>query len=119
MGKVALEVSGSYGWPPLPAPSWWERLGGWGGRRRELRARREREGQDWRLAVHAAAVLEDTLWVTRARLVVDQSEQLLRYEVYRGVLALRGKLALADVAAWQAEDWRAWVDRLLGRPGVG
>ena len=118
MGKVTLEATGGYAWPPLPAPSFWERLGGWGARRREQRARRERERRDWLLAVHAAAVLEEALWVTRARLVVDQTEQQLRYEVYRGVLALRGQLPLGEVVDWQAPDWRAWLDGLMGRPSA-
>ena len=116
MGRIALEASGGYDWPPLPAPSLWERLGGWGARRRELRARRERERRDWLLAVHAAAVLDATTWVTRGRLVVDQSARELRYEVFQGILALRGAVPLAEATTWEAPDWQAWRDGLLGWP---
>jgi hypothetical protein len=116
MGRITLEATGGYDWPALPAPSVWERLGGWGPRRRLLRQRRDREQRDWQAAIHAAALLDAVPRVTRGRLLVDQSAAELRYEVFLGVLALRGALPLADVAGWDAARWQAWCARLVGPP---
>ena len=115
MSKVTLETRGHYAWPPLPPPTWWERLGGRGPRRREQRVRRERERRDWLLAVHATAVLEEEPWVTSGRLIVDQGDEHLHYELFHGVLALRGAVPLDTVASWDGAAWRTWLASLLGR----
>ena len=114
MGAIGVEAAGGYDWPPLPPPSVWERLGGWGARRQELGRRRARERRDWQAAIHAAALLERAPRVTRGQLVVDQSAQQLQYEVFLGVLVLRGTVPLPEAAGWDAATWEAWCRRLVG-----
>jgi hypothetical protein len=116
MGRITLEATGGYDWPALPAPSLWERLGGWGARRHLLRHRRDRERRDWQAAVHAAALLDAVPRVTHGRLLVDQGAEELRYELFLGVLALRGALPLAEVVGWDTARWEAWCARLVGTP---
>jgi len=118
MGRISVEATGGYDWPPLPSPTVWERLGGWRPRRRARQHRRACERRDWQMALHAAACLEASPRVTRGRLVLDQGAQRLQYEVFLGVLAVRGAVPLGEARDWDAAIWAGWSAGLVG-PGRG
>jgi hypothetical protein len=70
------------------------------------------------MALHAAACLETSPRVTRGRQVVDQRAQRVHYEVFLGVLAVRGALLLGEARPWDTAIWAEWSAGRVG-PGRG